>query len=175
MKNKTGFTLVELILVIILIAIVSSYAASRYFGPSSFSAYTYQEAAVSLIRQIQVNRMHSNLSFDDLQCHEDKAAFSLNLLGNCFGSSASCSSVTGNNQRPSSYDLAKSDYIFEEDVNFTMTPTFSSCAELGIEFDLLGNPITSNDSGVLISINAKGSTAFVCINPQGYVSKGACL
>ena len=59
---SSGFTLVELIIVIIILGIISTFAASRFVGTSSFSTFSAQEQAISVIRQIQVNRMQSNVS-----------------------------------------------------------------------------------------------------------------
>lgn len=59
-SSALGFTLMELILVIVLLSILSLFAASRFMGSGSFSAYALQERVISVIRQVQVNRMQSN-------------------------------------------------------------------------------------------------------------------
>ncbi|NMU85398.1 prepilin-type N-terminal cleavage/methylation domain-containing protein, partial [Vibrio parahaemolyticus] len=55
-SSALGFTLMELILVIVLLSILSLFAASRFMGSGSFSAYALQERVISVIRQVQVNR-----------------------------------------------------------------------------------------------------------------------
>ncbi|MDR9826749.1 prepilin-type N-terminal cleavage/methylation domain-containing protein [Vibrio sp. FNV 38] len=145
MKKTNGFTLVELVIVIILVGIVSSYAASRYFGKSSFSAYTYQEGVVSVIRQVQLNRMQSNTQTSASD------SFILEVSSTCLGSAEACLA----NQ-----DSQRSDVIRDSSVSFNPPQI--------IKFDLLGNPLSG---AVAINIMAEGSNASVCINSQGYVYK----
>ncbi|MFA0349782.1 prepilin-type N-terminal cleavage/methylation domain-containing protein, partial [Vibrio sp. 10N.222.55.C6] len=81
--TSKGFTLVELIIVIIILGIVSTFAASRFVGTSSFSTFTAQEQTISVIRQIQVNRMQSNVSAAN-------DSFRLAINSDCLGSVAAC-------------------------------------------------------------------------------------
>ncbi len=55
----------ELILVIVLISIVSLYAAPRFFGKSSFSVYALQDQVVSVVRQVQHKRIQSNITYTE--------------------------------------------------------------------------------------------------------------
>ncbi len=47
---KSGFTLVELIVVIVLVGIVALIAAPRFFSQAGFSAIGFQDAAISAMR-----------------------------------------------------------------------------------------------------------------------------
>ncbi|CAK2655950.1 MSHA pilin protein MshC [Vibrio crassostreae] len=154
---STGFTLVELIIVIIIVAILSSYAASRYIGTSSFSAVAAQEQVISIIRQIQVNRMQSNVSGHD-------GHFRLQVSPDCLGSSESCGLSAAQREH-------RSDWIADASLTFSQTGSTSL-----IDFDLLGNPLNVSGADITISIreNANQSQCLVSINPQGYVSKGSC-
>lgn len=51
--RKTGFTLVELIVVIVLVGIVALIAAPRFFSQPAFDAARLQETAISAIRYAQ--------------------------------------------------------------------------------------------------------------------------
>ncbi|UFN69275.1 prepilin-type N-terminal cleavage/methylation domain-containing protein [Vibrio alginolyticus] len=157
-SSALGFTLMELILVIVLLSILSLFAASRFMGSGSFSAYALQERVISVIRQVQVNRMQSNATSPDNN-------FRLQVSSSCVGSVAACA-LTG-----SARD-ARSDVVIGKSAKFSLTNAVTN----PIEFNLLGNPINSASGGVSILIEDKHgrSRCQVEINTQGYVSKGTC-
>ncbi len=156
-SSTLGFTLMELILVIVLLSILSLYAASRFMGKGSVSAFALQEQAISVIRQVQVNRMQSNTSTTDNN-------FQLQVSSSCIGSVAACS-LSGNAKE------VRSDLVEDDSATFSLTGTTSP-----ISFDLLGNPLNVASGGVSILIrDVNGqSQCRVQINSQGYVSEGSC-
>ena len=81
--NQRGFTLVELIVVIILIAIVSVTAASRMMGRSSFDAYVTRDQAISIARQIQITAMQA------ADTASQRAAYPLRVIAGS-GNASSC-------------------------------------------------------------------------------------
>ncbi|MFS2263212.1 type II secretion system protein [Vibrio vulnificus] len=158
-RAQAGFTLVELIVVTLLISIVSAYAASRYIGTGSFSAYAAQEQAISIIRQLQVYRMQSNTT------NSANPNFELTASGGCLGSTAGCTAASTPQAAESRSDVMRLDGV---SVSSTISP---------IRFDLRGNPLQTNGSAlnsVTITFTASGESASVCINSQGYVSGGGC-
>ena len=155
-----GFTLVELIIVIIILGIVSTFAASRFVGTSSFSTFSAQEQAISVIRQLQVNRMQSNVS-------SANDSFRLAINSDCLGSVSACSLNLSNSTQKSQAD-ARSDYVRESDITFSPASTI-------IDFDLLGNPSVSSGVNITINSTTSSNSVQVCINSQGYVREGACL
>ncbi|AXX58686.1 type II secretion system protein [Vibrio vulnificus] len=158
-KRIKAFTLVELMVVILLISIVSAYAASRYIGTGSFSAYATQEQAISIIRQLQVYRMQSNTT------NSANPNFELTASGGCLGSTAGCTAASTPQAAESRSDVMRLDGV---SVSSTISP---------IRFDLRGNPLQTNGSAlnsVTITFTASGESASVCINSQGYVSGGGC-
>ncbi|MET2854667.1 type II secretion system protein [Vibrio owensii] len=156
-SSTLGFTLMELILVIVLLSILSLYAASRFMGKGSVSAFALQEQAISVIRQVQVNRMQSNVDYEDTN-------FILEVSSTCIGSKAACD--MNKTQRES-----RSDYVADPQAVFELNGGTSP-----IKFNLLGNPLDSASAGVSILIRDKngGSRCRVDINSQGYVSEGEC-
>ncbi|MGR5324896.1 type II secretion system protein [Vibrio sp. DNB22_17_1] len=155
-SSALGFTLMELILVIVLLSILSFYAASRFVGTASISAYALQEQAISVIRQVQINRMQSNIDGEDDN-------FILQVSSSCIGSKTAC-------ELSSSQRESRSDYVADPKAVFSLSGAFSP-----IKFDLLGNP-QGVSAGVSILIEDKngGSRCRVEINSQGYVSEGVC-
>ncbi|WP_456296613.1 prepilin-type N-terminal cleavage/methylation domain-containing protein [Vibrio sp. AK197] len=166
----SGFTLVELIVVIILIGIVSVYAASRFFGVDSVSAPVAKEQIISVIRQVQLTRMQNNINELSSYCRDSAPASSaqrqqclrsrLVIQPHCIGSAQACS-LTDLSQR--------SDAVALSNLNFSTTPVLTE-----VDFDLFGNPQGSAGNGFTISIQGLDSRASVCVNPQGYVG-GVCL
>lgn len=155
-KLVRGFTLVELIVVILLLAILSAYAASRFSGRGDVAAAVLQHQVVSVVRQVQVNRMQSNIEVSAALASNQN--FTLDVETRCVGSEAACS------QRSDS----RSDWVSSDLVRFSSTPSAP------IRFDLLGNPIGSAASGASISITSSEETCEVNINAQGFVSLGGC-
>ncbi|WP_418113872.1 prepilin-type N-terminal cleavage/methylation domain-containing protein [Vibrio scophthalmi] len=152
-RKGLGFTLVELIVVIILLAIISAYAASRYIGVGSFSAFAIQDSVISVARQVQLNRMQSNTSaLND--------SFVLSISSSCIGSKQSCKSPSD----------SRSDWVSDDSVSFSATPNINA-----IEFDLLGNPLGSASAGVAITIQASNSSAVVSVCPNGLISTSGCF
>ncbi|MBU2933592.1 prepilin-type N-terminal cleavage/methylation domain-containing protein [Vibrio cyclitrophicus] len=162
-KLNKGFTLVELIVVVLLLAIISATAISRFGGRQVYELYALQEQASSVIRQIQLNRMQSNMDMSV------SGAESLRLVAanNCIGSQSACDNLSE----------TRSDVIASDDYSFSSVPTSSYTSP--IEFNLLGNPENTASSGVQITISSNNSSdkAWVCINSQGFVypSNQVCL
>ncbi|WP_038175302.1 prepilin-type N-terminal cleavage/methylation domain-containing protein [Vibrio pacinii] len=147
--KNTGFTLVELIVVIILVAIVSLYAASRYIGRGSFAPMVAQEQVISVIRQVQVNRMQSNGANS---CAADSKT-ALRVTSTCLGSIEGC--TLANAQR--------SDWVSIDEVRFS--PVLNC-----LEFNLLGEP----SQRVELQIRSQSSICAVSIETNGYVAQGSC-
>ncbi|MEZ8126642.1 MULTISPECIES: Tfp pilus assembly protein FimT/FimU [Vibrio] len=154
-KPNKGFTLVELIVVILLLAIISATAISRFGGRQVYELYALQEQTSSVIRQIQLNRMQSNMDMSV------SGAESLRLVAanNCIGSQSACDNTSE----------TRSDVIVSDDYSFASVP--SSNYSSPIEFSLLGNPENTASSGVQITILSNNSSdrAWVCVNSQGFV------
>ncbi|MEZ9138208.1 MULTISPECIES: prepilin-type N-terminal cleavage/methylation domain-containing protein [Vibrio] len=154
-KPNKGFTLVELIVVILLLAIISATAISRFGGRQVYELYALQEQTSSVIRQIQLNRMQSNMDMSV------SGAESLRLVAanSCIGSQSACDNTSE----------TRSDVIVNDDYSFASVPISSYSSP--IEFNLLGNPENTASSGVQITISSNNSSdrAWVCINSQGFV------
>lgn len=152
-----GFTLVELIVVILLLTILSVYAASRLFSRDSVAAMVTQQQVVSVIRQVQLNRMQSNLDTSSIVGNNN---FVLAVTNDCVGSQQACALNSD----------SRSDWVSGADNGVS----FSLNTDSPIGFDLLGNPTGSAASGAVITISSSADQCQVEINPQGYVFSGSC-
>ncbi len=150
-NDQSGFTLVELVVVIIVLSIVSVYAASRYMGASSFSAYAAQEQAISIIRQIQLSRMQSNIDSTATLSSD----YQLRVTSSCLGSVSSCTA---------SGDSRSNKLVLPDELSFAQTMT--------VNFDLLGNPSCATGTcpaEFKVDLSSTTETLGVCINSQGYI------
>ncbi len=57
LQNKSGFTLIELVMVIVIIAILSVVVAPRFFTSKGFEEYTYRSEVIALLRAVQAKAM----------------------------------------------------------------------------------------------------------------------
>jgi MSHA pilin protein MshC len=153
-KTQQGFTLIELVVVIVILSSLSIYAASRYSSSSGFSIYAAQTQAIAIIRQIQLARMQGadtgSGSSDDR----------LLVSQHCLGSVLIC--------QENSSDLASSRRLVLPQQHYFFP-------SITVDFDLLGAPIAGpvkiNISGEAQKNHQQADDALlaVCINSQGYV------
>ncbi|PSV31656.1 prepilin-type cleavage/methylation domain-containing protein [Photobacterium sp. GB-27] len=151
MKQQQGFTLVELIMVIVIIGIISATAAARFSGRSEFDAPLTRDQAISVIRQIQISSMQGHRT-------------PLNVSSPCLGVCSAANSETDGSLRQS-----------QTNTEFSLVDGGNARAKL--YFNLLGQPVNATSTlvcanGCTITITAKNNqTASICINSQGYVYK----
>lgn len=170
--SQRGFSLVELITVLILVGILSVVAVARFSGSDGFAEYTYQNRLISALRNMQQRAMHdSRAGF----------CFQINLVSGsttpAFGP-PSLNFTSGNqaNTCAASIDLA-SDFLATNASEIsrqglTLTATDSGTMPLAyIGFNGLGQPVTNVancDAGCQVTF-AGTASASVCVASQGYV------
>ncbi|MGF1680623.1 pilus assembly FimT family protein [Photobacterium minamisatsumaniensis] len=166
-STQRGFSLIEVIVVIMLVGIISVTAASRIFGRSSFDAYVARDQAISIARQIQVTGMNQAINTpndDPSQC------LSLKITADYFGS-LSCSS----NQ-----DFSRWLSTDNDKVSFAINNGIST-----MYFDILGRPFVFNRNNQKVAIcqsaacevtftSRSNEQATMCINAEGYMWSGVC-
>ncbi|SMY36596.1 type II secretion system protein [Photobacterium andalusiense] len=150
MARQQGFTLIELVMVIIVLAIISVTAASRYASKSSFSAELIRDQAISIARQIQISAMQQ----------QQLACASLTITESLFG----CATQ----QTSANYLITTNDQV-------TITPNyFLSFNLLGQPLNAQGE--RQCITGCEISFTASNNNQVqMCINQQGYIHSGVCL
>lgn len=163
--KSTGFTLLELIIVIVLIGIISVTAASRLFGRSGFDAVLARDQAISIARQIQLVGMNSPV---------DPAN-----PNSCLALQISTTELGSDNCASNSQSTRK--LTFDNDgILFAFFDGANSPTSAAIYFDMLGRPsVVSNQqlqrlcttSNCQVTITSRnGEQASLCINSEGYIN-----
>ncbi len=154
--NK-GYTLIEIVTVILMLAVLSLYAAPRLSGTDEFHVQSARDSGLSVARQVQMRSMQ-----DDI-----KSPTSCNVLqmqSNRFGAkdTAICNP---NAKRSDILDLSQSSVLISNPQT--------------VYFDLLGRPFGANGNRLCVNSEGqpkeckftftKGSAiASICLNSEGY-------
>lgn len=170
-KAQQGFTLVELITVVILLGIVSISIAPRFTGSTGFSEFAFQKRALSALRNIQLKSMYDtrpNFCYKFILDTDASPEFGPNTASFLAGQeSASCVDTI---------DFSSDGYL-RTDSGEMAAESLSLNALDGVlpisflQFDSLGQPSSSAGScsaGCTISFIGEQS-ANVCIASEGYI------
>ena len=169
----TGFTLVELIVVIVLLAIISVYSASKYMGASRFSSAVAQEQVLSILRQVQITAMQTNTAIDSTSCR------SILMSSSQFGVAQSCQYQGMNSAALSDYSKNTNQQELELiELSYVFNSVSGAVSELS--FDLLGRPAmvtsaattslcTNSDCRITITTPSSNESRSVCINREGFI------
>jgi MSHA pilin protein MshC len=176
MPNVKGFTLIELVVVIIVLGILAVSAGARFSDSTGYAEYTYQARLISSLRNMQTRAMHDNragycfqINFINTTATAD-AAFGPPILDYITNTTTTIDATCATD-----IDFGNPDYLrtsaiemSDEGVSLSTTPSFDF-----IDFDGLGRPIASNQTPTCAAqckITLTGETAVsVCVESQGYV------
>jgi MSHA pilin protein MshC len=151
-KKTKGFTLIELVAVIVLIGILATYVAPKFSGRSGIAEYTLRDQIISTLRFAQQRAMYDH-------------------SGSCYGvvidSDAAIAVKDGDQLIGTQAITFSGDYQ-----GYTATPT-------SVFFDGMGNPKTGGAdcasatvSSVSITVSSSAGAALqIAISAAGYVEK----
>lgn len=172
--RNAGFTLLELIIVIILISSLSVVAYSRFSGKASYAEFTYQARLVSVLRNMQTRAMHDTRDEYCFQINFDSAtaAFGPPVLDYITDTStakeATCNTDIefGNPE----YLSSNATEMTAAEVSLTTLPGsgFSVIAfnSLGQPVDAAGDLTCSDQCEIVLTGQ---SAVSVCIESEGYI------
>ncbi|WP_404398314.1 prepilin-type N-terminal cleavage/methylation domain-containing protein [Idiomarina loihiensis] len=177
MKSQ-GFTLIELIIILVIIGILAVSAAPVFFDSSGTQNQVLRQQAMSILRSIQLQAMQ-----DTQNCYV--AAVSQNTLGQPLTTDNNCSNpkLPSVNQPPST-DETNRQIRDSEGVEFSLSGASPDNDHIG--FDGLGRPVIFIKAGdtaveerrvclnepepcILQLTETSGANRNICINREGYI------
>ena len=150
-----GFTLVELVVVILLSGIVALYAVPRWLGQGSFEAQTARDEVVARLRLVQGQNMNEPAD----RCSwwvTDGSRFAHITISPC----AAPPALSGWSER----QLARGRLV-----TLSQGVTLAGGLNLQLRFDRLGRPLGSCLGGCQVTISGGGESLLLAINAEGYV------
>lgn len=159
LKLAKGFTLLELVIVIVLIAILATTALPKFFSSDSFEAHTFRTSLISALRLTQQRAMQQTNS---TYCHQiiiasDGASYGVPDRTDC--------AVT---TFPMGWQPDATGLILDD--SYSTTFQINGVANPGqISFDNMGVPQDDCASGCLINISSSLETVQIQIESQGYI------
>ncbi|MDR7122119.1 type II secretion system protein [Rheinheimera soli] len=140
MKHSCGFTLIELIIVIMLLGIISATALPKFMGKGGIEEATVQDQMISVLRRMQIQAMQQT----NTSCSLQLSASELSPTG--------CTAAE-------SFNL-----ILPTDSGLSFSPAIT------LTFDSLGRLSSKPSSVTTLVILSSGvPTANVCIETEGYI------
>jgi MSHA pilin protein MshC len=155
MTINSGFTLIELIIVIIILGILSTTVAPKFFTSSGFSEYVYRSDAIAKLRLIQIKAMQQTGN-NASDCHQ------VLVTNKKLGAPDDC------DDSPSYTDAWDANLLatgMEIDGNDNVSFTTDMVGNK-FSFDSLGRPISCGPC--VISINGE-QTVKIQIEKEGYI------
>lgn len=154
-KNK-GFTIIELVLVIILMGILAITVAPKMFNSTGFQEYAYQAEIVNTLRNVQLKAMQQT---DDTTCHTVTIIAKLLVT-----SSLSCTATETQKKQEKDDRFVPSVKIADSD---NITFDMGSNTKIEFSFDSLGRPV---DCVSPCEITLRGSEALIVrIESEGFI------
>ncbi|MCJ8319938.1 MAG: type II secretion system GspH family protein [Colwellia sp.] len=158
MKTRySGFTLIEVIVVMILIGTLAVAAISKFSGSDSFEAYTYRTSLISALRLTQQRAMQQT---DEDHCHQ--IIFETKRYG--IPDRTDCTEV----------DLPDPPDEFLPDktgLDFSDTSVTVNIKDGGniVSFDSMGRPGNDCGGGCIINVGSAVETVQIEIESEGYI------
>ena len=171
-KVQGGFTLLELIVVMIILGILAVYAAPKFSGASGYSEYTYQNRLISVLRNMQLRAMQDSRP---LFCHRINF---INTSSQVAFGPASINYVSGNESGTcaSSIDYSSPEYLRTSATEILEASVLMAASDgptpiSAIDFDSFGSPQTtaSNCSAGCMVTFTGVAAAHVCIASEGFI------
>ena len=162
-----GFTIVELVVVLLLLGILSVYAGSRFVRPSAFAPTTVAHAIVDVVRyahQLAVSRQDALVTMTLIESGTElRLTVSTDVDGTALSETVSHYGLT--------IDASSGAATATLDATTGLTLQFAASGDL--DSVLIGGSTGDAASGAELALS--GDTArTLCVYPTGYVANAAC-
>lgn len=156
-----GFTTIEMVVTIIILAIVAVTIVPKWFTSSGYEEMTYQDEIITTLRSVQMRAMQQAVGE---HCHTVKVqAKIIGLMATDTSASNNCH--TSSWQDDARYDLTKEDGPTSVQIDANHDVAFSGS---DIQFDKMGRP-----QGCIapceILIQGSETTVKVLVNIEGFI------
>jgi len=164
MKYQSGFTLVELVTVIILLGILAVNVLPKFDGTNAYEAHSHRAQLISALRLTQQRAMQQTRQDNasgDSYCHH------LIIENSRYGvpNRIDCDDITLNGDWNEDKDITG--HVVDSRYNITFSVSFVGNAV--IAFDWLGRPIGGCANGCIINVASGVETLTIQIEPEGYI------
>lgn len=158
--TQTGFSLIELVVVILLISILAVSAGAKLLPSNTFQSTTDRDQTIALLRTVQARAMYNTqINNSGLgMCYQ--VAFTASQMGmlarNADGTCNASFAISSGQQQ---------DYLrFTPESSFTVTNLSKNSPATAISFDNLGRPIPAERYQIIFN-----SDRALCVESQGYI------
>ncbi|MDD5329908.1 MAG: type II secretion system protein [Sulfuricella sp.] len=150
--RQSGFTIVELIAVMVIVGVLAATAIPRFFNRGDFDARSFSDQTLSILRYAQ----KSAIAKHRFVC----ATFTANSVALTFGATAACGAgLAGPDGQPAPY------FVASANASFTATPAALSFDALGRTYDAAGVALAADRvmsvNGLATTITVEAETGYV--------------
>lgn len=167
-SKRTGFTLVELVIVIIVLGVLSAVAIPKLTSKSAFEEYTVQDQLISALRLVQLQGMNAAPDPDPKAGEDIKVCYWLVVKNGCFYQERT-NKINKVCQSPSEVNVCgRDDYNQFNSVSFSKRMLANPAK---YRFNLGDGKLSADSSSSPIRIFGENHLT-VTINSEGYISEG---
>ena len=163
MKLNHGFTTIELVTVIIIVAILAVNVLPRFEGTGSYQAHTHRAQLISALRLTQQRAMQQTLADSSIAgyfCNQiiiESDRYGIDDRTDCAEQN-----ILRNDWSPDS-----TGYIVDSQSDITFDIAITNLKV--IQFDWLGRPLEACEGGCTITIDSAVETLEITIESEGYI------
>lgn len=158
LSSEKGFTLIELVIVIIVLGVLAAIAVPKFIGKSSFEDYTVQDQLIARLRLVQLQNMNADPSVNA----SSNACYWVVVTADCFYNDHTIRNSSGDCTSPATRSICQDDSFNEFNRISYSSNMLSPDSYL---FDLQGKLIAGGDT---IAINGDNGLS-IGINSEGYI------